>query len=106
MTLDKYLWRFYWDCGRDGSLDGLFVATENEVSELIGKRVYFGEVLGKHSEIFGELEEGDFDKVDLDSETVTKVAKVLGISWSGFDPRDYLSEDEGEKEDDDGSDNN
>ncbi|MDN9010036.1 hypothetical protein [Brevibacillus laterosporus] len=92
--MEKFLWNFYWDCGRNGDLEGLFVASDNEIQELIGKRVYFGEVLGKHSDVYGTLEQGDFDKINLDSETVGKVAEVLGVSWSGFDPRHYLGEED------------
>jgi len=87
---EKYLWRFNWDCGRQGELEGLFVATEQEVKSLIGQEVYFGEVLGKHSEIFGTIEENEVKKVDLDSETVEKVTKVLGDIWSGYNPLEYL----------------
>ena len=39
------------DFGRMGELQGLFVAEELDVQDLIGKEVYFDEVLGKHSEI-------------------------------------------------------
>ncbi|NOU98447.1 hypothetical protein [Paenibacillus planticolens] len=90
--MDKFLWSFHWDCGRSGDLEGLFVATEAEVSELAGKSAWFGEVLGKHSEVYGTLKEEYFSKVDLDVETVLKVAAVLGRTWSGFDPRYYISE--------------
>ena len=98
-TEERFLWRFNWDCGRQGELEGLFVATEQEVKELTGKEVYFGEVLGKHSEIYGEIEEGDFEKIDLDAETVAKVEKILSDTWSGFNPLEYLQKDEGESED-------
>ena len=87
-----YLWNFYWDCGRMGELTGLFVATEEEIEDIIGKEIYFGEILGKHSEIFGKIKSGDITKVDLDSETVTKVSKVLGIVWSGHYPFDYIED--------------
>ena len=40
------LYSFHWDCGRSGALDGLFVAAEDQVESVIGKRLYFGEVLG------------------------------------------------------------
>lgn len=86
---DKYLWKFEWDCGRQGDLEGLFVATEQEVKDLIGRKAYFGEVLGKHSEVEGTIEEGDIKKVDLDSETVEKVTAILGDTWSGFNPLEY-----------------
>lgn len=95
----KYLWRFYWDCGRQGNLEGLFVATENEIKEVIGKDVYFGEVLGKHSEIYGTIEENDIKKIDLDYKTVEKVEKVLGDTWSGFNPFEYVEYECGKCED-------
>lgn len=38
----KNLYSFYWDCGRQGSLDGLFTATPEEVESIIGTDVYFG----------------------------------------------------------------
>lgn len=86
----KYLYRFYWNCGRSGDLEGLFVATENEVAKAIGSDVYFGEVLGKHSEVYGILEEGDIIKLDISPEAVDEVCKFLGSDWSGFNPIDYV----------------
>lgn len=88
----RYLWKFYWDCGRMGSVEGLFVATEDEVRAAIGKHVYFGEILGKHSDIFGDIDEGDIQKLDLDSNTVEKVTALLCETWSGYNPLQYLSE--------------
>lgn len=88
--MSKHLWKFHWNCGRSGSVSGLFVATEEEVKEAIGKRVYFGEILGKHSEVYGLLEERDVTKVELDSETVEKVEKILGDTWSGHNPLEYV----------------
>lgn len=87
---ERYLWKFNWDCGRQGSVSGLFVATEDDVKESIGADIRFGEILGKHSEVEGTLEEGEITKVDLDSETVEKVAKILGEAWSGYNPLDYI----------------
>ncbi|HBN95103.1 MAG TPA: hypothetical protein DDZ66_02290 [Firmicutes bacterium] len=89
---ERFLWEFKWDCGRQGDLEGLFVATEAEVQELMGQDVNFGEVLGKHSEVYGDIEEGEITKVDLDTKTVEKVTKILGDStWSGYNPLDYVS---------------
>lgn len=31
------LWSFYWDCGRQGEVEGLFKATREEVENAIGK---------------------------------------------------------------------
>lgn len=90
----KLLWKFYWDCGREGYIEGLFVATKDEAGGLVGKQVYFGEVLGKHSEIYGEIESDEITQVPLDDESITKVAAVLGDTWSGYNPLHYLREEE------------
>ncbi|HFK1717434.1 hypothetical protein CON18_30615 [Bacillus cereus] len=90
MENKKYLYRFYWDCGRSGYLEGLFVATEDEVASAMGKEAYFGEVLGKHIEVYGEIEEGDITKVDISPEAVAEVSKHLGTEWSGFNPLEYI----------------
>ncbi|MEC1625457.1 hypothetical protein P9E08_08700 [Bacillus mojavensis] len=88
---EKYLWKFDWgnDCAYVG---GLFVATEDEVANLIGKTVDFGEVAGDYSEVFGVFEEDDIRKVDIDSETVANVSAVLGDTWAGYNPLNYVEE--------------
>lgn len=88
----KYLYRFFWDCGRQGELEGLFVEDEKVLRASFGTRLYFGEVLGKHSDIYGTFEEEDVEKMELSSETVTEVSKILGVTWSGYNPMNYLSE--------------
>lgn len=88
--MKRYLYRFLWDCGRQGHVEGLFVASELEIEKVIGKTVSFGEILGKHSEIDGVIARDDIEKVDLDSGTVEKVAKILGDTWSGYNPFDYV----------------
>jgi hypothetical protein len=84
--LTKKLFSFYWDCGRMGSLEGLFAATQEEVDEVIGEQIHFGEVLGKHSDICGELESEDLTIIDLDQEAIDKIVAVTGTTISGFNP--------------------
>lgn len=89
----KKLYKFYWDCSRQGSVEGLFVADESEVVEVIGKTVYFGEALGKHSDINGTLEAGDFTVVTDDQDFSTKLVAVIGhTTVSGHNPLSYLEE--------------
>src|SRR5690554_1652074 len=88
--MEKFLWKFHWYFGRQGDVNGLFVATEDEVENAIGGDVYFGEILGKHSEVRGTIERKDVTKVDIDSESVMKVANHLGMTWSGYNPLNYL----------------
>lgn len=92
MSNKRFLWKFHWDCGRNGGVSGLFVASEEEIKSNLDKDIYFGEILGKHSEIYGTLGEEDLTKMDLDSETVEKVSKILGNTWSGRNPLNYIQE--------------
>lgn len=79
------------DCGRTGSLDGVFISTQRKVDYIIDNKVviYWGEVLGKHSEIFGALEKKDVTFVS-DDENVVKVIEEHGLE-SGFNPFEYTS---------------
>lgn len=78
------LWSFYWDCGRQGEVEGLFKATKEEVENAIGKEVYFGEILGKHSEVYGVVEKGEIKLVSDDP------IKVMSATESGYNPLEYL----------------
>lgn len=95
----KKIFQFNCDCGRSGELDGIFVADHEEVENLIGKGIYFGEVLGKHSEIYGVLEEDEIKVISDDQEFIEKFEEIMGSGTiSGFNPLDFYHPDE---EDDD-----
>ena len=81
------LWSFFWDCGRQGEVEGLFKATKEEVESAIGKQVYFGEILGKHSEVYGTLEQGE---ITLESDDTLV---VLNAIENGYNPLEYIEED-------------
>ena len=89
------LYDFNFDCGRMGNVFGSFFATQTEVDNLIGTEIYFGEVLGKHSEIYGEMESEHFDILVSGSE-YPEVIKVLfnkvGCTISGYNPFEFLDE--------------
>lgn len=98
--MSKAIYEFHWDCGRMGDLNGLFVAEKSAVEKLIGKEIYFGEVLGKHSEIYGELEEGDLSVMSEDQDFISKLEEVFGAGTiSGYNPLDYYEEDDGQETD-------
>lgn len=81
---DVCLWRFCWDC-RGGEVEGIFRATKEEVEDAIGKKVYFGEILGKHSEVCGTIEEGEITLV------ADNPIEVQCAIESGYNPLEYLS---------------
>ncbi len=89
------LYSFFWDCGRMGEVEGLFVADSEDVENAIGAAVYFGEILGKHSEIYGTLEEEDLTVVSDDQEKIQWLVDTIGYSTiSGYNPLEYLPEEE------------
>lgn len=87
----KVIYEFFWDCGRMGDLEGIFIAEEKDVKEAIGEEVYFGEVLGKHSEIYGVLNEKDLKIKSKDQDFIKKFEEIIpnGI---GFNPIAALRE--------------
>ncbi len=75
------------DCGRMGVLDGIFVADDADVAKVIGKTLYFGEVLGKHSDITVNLEESELAVKSEDQDFIKKFIEIMGNGTiSGFNP--------------------
>lgn len=84
---------FYWDCGRQGEVDGKFICTEEEFYSLIDKEIYFGEILGKHSEIFGTIDKDDIKIISEDQEFIIKCLEIFGKKTiSGYNPLNYLEQ--------------
>ncbi|UYD59120.1 hypothetical protein HPMBJEAJ_00005 [Aeromonas phage avDM6] len=88
------LYRFYWDAGRNGSVEGIFVEDSEVVEKYIGSYVYFGEILGKHSEVDGTLDREDLEIVTDDQEKIQWLVSLMGYSISGYNPISYIREDD------------
>lgn len=93
----KKVFLFNWDCGRMGVVDGCFIAEDEEVKKAIGRQVYLGEVLGKHSEVYGRLDEEDLKVVTSDPLVIKELIKG-GDNICGYNPLDYIDEAEEEDE--------
>ena len=93
------LYKFHWDGGRMGDLEGIFVATPAEIEAVIGRTAIFGEVLGKHSDIRGQLEAKDFTKIETTLGFATEYQRIF-VS-TGFNPFSYLACEECGVEEDD-----
>lgn len=85
----KTLYKFNQNYGRMGDLEGIFIAEDSEVAKAIGRRVYFGEVLGKHSEIYSELQEDDIKALTTDAAAIEVIEKYLN-GGTGWNPMDYV----------------
>lgn len=85
----KAIYKLSADCGRMGTLFGIFVAHSEHVEFLVKEKItiYFGEVLGKHSDIYGEIEENEITKVSEDPNQV-KMFEELNLSC-GYNPLEY-----------------
>lgn len=95
----KGLYKFFWDCGRMGDVEGLFIATSEDVEDSIGKNIYFGEILGKHSEISGKLGSEDLTLLSCDVDKLNWLEGIAGKNISGFNPLEYIDEYEEDEND-------
>lgn len=97
----KAIYEFYWDCGRMGDVSATFIETMENVEKLLAYDgdIYFGEILGKHSEVYGKIEPEHITMVTVDQEFIAKFEEIMGEGWStGHNPFDYLPEDFDESE--------
>lgn len=102
----RCLWHWEIDCGREGHLEGLFVADKAEVEKAFGKTLAFHDVLGKHSEIIVDFDPDDVTLISDDENFVVELQAIFQMAWGrqdvpvllcGYYPLDYLpEEDEGD----------
>lgn len=85
----KALFKMEADFGRQGELEGVFVADTDDVQYLIDYKtsIYFGEVLGKHSEIYGYLSESEIKEITRDEKIIDIIEKYE--LESGYNPFNY-----------------
>ncbi|RJV96820.1 hypothetical protein DWW15_12945 [Subdoligranulum sp. AF14-43] len=83
----KKLWKFEWDSDY-AFIGGIFKATDEQIKNAIGKTIYLGEAEGKHSEVYGVLEENDIVLVS-DNPIAVKI-----IPEFGYNPLGYISEED------------
>lgn len=101
----KCLYRYTQSFGRMGALEGIFSATEEQVAKMKGKELYLGEVLGKHSEVYGAINDETLELLTQDQEFIAQ-AEVYGLIPSGIDIlerfEDWLTDNPEEAEDSEG----
>lgn len=90
--MNKAIYKFHADCGRMGDLEGVFVADKSEIENIMGETVYFGEVLGKHSEVYFDIQEKHLTLVTEDEKMIS-LFEEFDLS-AGHNPLDYYEESE------------
>ena len=91
------LWKFDVNYFRHGHIFGLFIAEESKVLQAIhsGQTVYFGEILGKYSEITYDFRDHDFVKILLSQETLQELCDAFqSTDLVGINPLNYIGEEE------------
>ena len=91
------LYRFKWKSHQPNPLEGLLIATPQQVEQQIGKFVYFGEILDSTQRFYGWLEAEDFEVLPVPLQAVIELRESLGNRISGVYPFDYIVEEEEEE---------
>lgn len=85
-----------------GNVRGLFTATPEQLAAKIGKHLYFGEILGKHSDIYGDLAADEVTESSSDPAVVAWFDAEFPFGF-GHHPFSVEDEDDTDGEEDDES---
>lgn len=97
------LYSFYLDFSRMGALEGLFIATDEALNKIKGKHIHFGEVLGKHSDVYiDNFSLETLEVLNEEQDFLNKLWDVIGgssedepyLTISGYNPLDYYDPEE------------
>lgn len=83
----KKLYKFYWDCDKLGEISGIFVEEQEDLEGILGKVIYFGDILGKGTEVLGTFTEDSVEVLSEDQEFIEMFEDVVG--QHGCNPLDY-----------------
>lgn len=89
--MSEGLYRFEVDFGRMGIVSGAFIEKKKEVSLLVGKNVFLGDALGKHSDVSITIENEHLTLITDDIDLLEFLKKENGSkNIAGYNPLDYL----------------
>jgi hypothetical protein len=86
----KAIYKYSKDFGRMGDLNGIFVADPDEVSLCMEQEVYWGEVLGKHSNVYHNLSHEDIIFI-TDNQEFVSLFEEYKLSF-GYNPVERVLE--------------
>lgn len=100
MTMTLY--KFRWDAYRNGRIESLFIADSEKVAQVMGMTVYFGEALGKHSDVRGTLDPEDLTVITQKPGIIADLFHIFaGDRWGrsgslcGLNPLYHLRDENG-----------
>lgn len=96
---EECIYRFRKEYGRSADIEGVFIATPEDIENIIGTEVYFGEIAGKHSEVSLEMEPEMFTMI-TDEPLVVNLFRQHQL-YSGINPFEYIYGDEDEDDEED-----
>ena len=73
-----------------GDIKGIFIETESNIKSLPGFKVYFGEILGKHSEVEFVIEKRDLKLVTNEPEAI-KIFEKYNLA-TGINPFECVTD--------------
>jgi len=89
----EHLWSMFFDCGRQGNVEGLFIASDKDVAALEGWTMRLDEPLGKHSYFEHTFKKKDqsIKKIDIGTDAVLELKKAFrSTELSGYNPLLYV----------------
>lgn len=87
----KRLYKLDWYC-EDGKIEGLFIATKEEVETEFGKQIFFGEIFGEYIITKGTFDKCDVIELKVSQQTIEELEKIAGKTISGYNPFDFIIE--------------
>jgi len=88
----KGVYKFKYLMGRSADIEGVFIATNEEIASVIGKEVDFGEIAGKHSQVIIDIGQNNIRLVSEDPDFVERFESL--DCTCGISPLDYYEPDE------------
>lgn len=84
------VYKFTASYARMGTMSGVFVATREDVDSIIGKRIAFGDALGKHSDVRIDIERSHIKLLTEDADFIEKFSEFK--LTTGYNPLTYYEE--------------
>lgn len=90
------LYRYIENFGGSGTVEGLFIVDSIDVAKAVGKEIYLGEVLGKHSDVVTYLPEESIELITEEQKFIADLRLLFDDdeTISGINPIEYASEQE------------